>query len=320
MNLYWLKNKAPKIAKAHPVAFGFSVAIHLLLLIALFWEQASPEKKPIKKINTVTIPVQIKKQQAPAQAPQEQEQERSAVPSVSNKKKKIELKQYIISQSALDKARRIKTKKVKQEKARIKRLKTAEKRIEKERYKEQQRLKKLKAKVKQERKAKAIAEAKRKKAQKKAKLATKKAKLEEKRRQKIIKKRLAEIKKFELEKRNRNLAKKAQLAEDQRRQKARRSILEELKAQYITQIAARVKENWRYTGAQDDWGCLVFLLQDKNGYVKNVTLKSCSVSNKGREKSFKNAIIRAVEKASPLPEAPDKLVFDREIIFHFKVN
>ena len=39
-----------------------------------------------------------------------------------------------------------------------------------------------------------------------------------------------------------------------------------------------------------------------------------------RENSFKNAIRRAVEKASPLPEAPDKLVFDREIIFHFRVN
>ena len=38
-----------KIAKAHPVAFGVSVAIHLLLLVALLWDQAAPEKKPIKK-------------------------------------------------------------------------------------------------------------------------------------------------------------------------------------------------------------------------------------------------------------------------------
>ena len=319
MNLYWLKDKTPKIAKAHPVAFGVSVAIHLLLLIALLWDQAAPEKKPIKKINTV-ISVKIKKPQVLEQVLQEQEQEQSVTSSANTKKKKIELKQYIISQSALDKARRIKTKEVKQKKERIKRLKTAEKRIEKERYKEQQRLKKLKAKVKQEKKAKAIAEAKRKKAQKKAKLATKKAKLAEKKRQEVIKKRLSEIKKFESEKKERDLTKKAQFAEDQRRQKARRSILEELKAQYITQIAARVKENWRYSGAEDDWGCVVFLLQDKNGNVKEITLKSCNVNNKSRENSFKNAIRRAVEKASPLPEAPDKLVFDREIIFHFRVN
>jgi colicin import membrane protein len=65
---------------------------------------------------------------------------------------------------------------------------------------------------------------------------------------------------------------------------------------------------------------VVFLLQDKNGNVKEITLKSCNVNNKSRENSFKNAIRRAVEKASPLPEAPDKLVFDREIIFHFRVN
>jgi hypothetical protein len=36
-----------------------------------------------------------------------------------------------------------------------------------------------------------------------------------------------------------------------------------------------VKENWRYSGAEDDWGCVVFLLQDKNGNVKEITLKSC---------------------------------------------
>jgi colicin import membrane protein len=34
----------------------------------------------------------------------------------------------------------------------------------------------------------------------------------------------------------------------------------------------------------------------------------------------KNAIERAVYKASPSPAAPDKSVFDREILFHFKIN
>lgn len=319
MNLYWLKDKAPKIAKAHPVAFGVSITIHLLLLVALLWNHTSLEKESIKDSKTL-IPVTIKKQQTPEQVPVALKQKQSATLSKDAEKKKIKLKQYIISQSALDRARKIKAKKVKQKKERIKQLKKSEKHLERERYKEQQRLKKLKAKTKQEKKAKALAETKLRRAQKKEKLATKKAKQAEKKRKEITKKRLAEIKKFELEKRNRNLVKKAQLVEDQRRQEAQRGILKELKLQYIMQIAARVKENWRYSGAKDDWGCLISLLQDKNGNVKNVTLKSCSISNKSREKSFKNSIIRAVEKASPLPKAPDKLVFDRKIIFHFKVN
>ncbi|SEH69538.1 conserved hypothetical protein [Bathymodiolus azoricus thioautotrophic gill symbiont] len=96
--------------------------------------------------------------------------------------------------------------------------------------------------------------------------------------------------------------------------------MDELKVNYITQIASRVNSQWRYSGAKDDWTCEVHIVQDKGGVVKSVKLKSCNVNNKSRETSFKNSIIRAVNKASPLPSAPDKSIFERNIIFNFYQN
>jgi hypothetical protein len=101
---------------------------------------------------------------------------------------------------------------------------------------------------------------------------------------------------------------------------AQENILSELKINYINQIASRVKEQWRYHGAKDNWSCDVHILQDVNGNVQSVNLQSCNIDNNAKAKSFKNAIERAVYKASPLPTAPDIKVFDREILFHFKVN
>ena len=92
-----------------------------------------------------------------------------------------------------------------------------------------------------------------------------------------------------------------------------------LRQHYINQVASRVKEQWRYQGAQDHWGCDVYILQDLNGKVQSVNLQSCNVSNSAKAKVFKDSIERAVYKASPLPVAPDKSVFDREISFAFKV-
>ena len=81
-----------------------------------------------------------------------------------------------------------------------------------------------------------------------------------------------------------------------------------------------MRGKWRYQGAKDDWGCYVHILQDLNGKVKSVALKSCTISNSAKAQSFKDSIERAVYKASPLPPAPDKSVFDAQVLFHFKVN
>ena len=75
-----------------------------------------------------------------------------------------------------------------------------------------------------------------------------------------------------------------------------------------------------YHGAEDHWSCDVYILQDINGKVESVNLQSCDLDNSAKAKTFKDSIERAVYKASPLPHAPDQSVFDREVIFLFRVN
>ncbi|MBT3187056.1 MAG: hypothetical protein HN828_03030 [Candidatus Thioglobus sp.] len=316
MNIDLIKKiKLPKIAKSHPVAFWATVALHFVLLIALMfanpqrWEipqkVAKSSSKVVPKAVTVDL-TEIKKE----------------------KQRLVDLK--------------------KKREKHLKDLQRAEKKVENERYKEQQRLKKLKAKVKKEKKAKKIAEQKRqeaekkikqalkkkksaekkakdaekkkKLAEKKAKDAEKKAEAAEKKKQEIEKLRKVESKKFKKDQSKRALTKEIQAEEDQERELVQEEILNELKVNYINQIASRVKEKWRYNGAKDDWGCDVHILQDANGKVMSVNLQSCNIDNSTKAQSFKNAIKRAVYKASPLPHAPDQSVFDREILFHFRVN
>ena len=116
------------------------------------------------------------------------------------------------------------------------------------------------------------------------------------------------------------IIKEIQAEEDRDREIAQEDILNELKVNYINQIALRVKTNWRYYGAKDHWSCDVYILQDVDGNVQSVNLQSCDIDNNAKAKSFKDAIERAVYKSSPLPPAPDKRVFDQEILFHFVVN
>lgn len=308
MKADWIKNiKLPKIANKHPIAFWTAIALHLALVVGLVfssvqrWEipkTAPKSSQAVPKAITVDL-TEIKKE----------------------KQRLINIKQ-------------------KREK-RLEDLKRAEKRVENERYKEQQRLKKLKAKTKKEKQAEAEAEKSRKiavkkknlalkekklaeeqtnKAKARKKLAEKKAKAAEQEKQKIEKLRKVESNKFEKEQDTRSLKKEIQTEEDQEREIAQEDILNELKANYINQIASRVKEQWRYQGAKDNWGCDVYILQDLNGKVQSVNLQSCNVTNSAKAKVFKDAIERAVYKASPLPPAPDKSVYDREILFHFRVN
>ncbi|MDC0407632.1 TonB C-terminal domain-containing protein [Candidatus Thioglobus sp.] len=308
MKADWIKNiKLPKIANKHPIAFWTAIALHLALVVGLVfssvqrWEipkTAPKSSQAVPKAITVDL-TEIKKE----------------------KQRLINIKQ-------------------KREK-RLEDLKRAEKRVENERYKEQQRLKKLKAKTKKEKQAEAEAEKSRKiavkkknlalkekklaeeqtnKAKARKKLAEKKAKAAEQEKQKIEKLRKVEANKFEKEQDIRSLKKEIQTEEDQEREIAQEDILNELKANYINQIASRVKEQWRYQGAKDNWGCDVYILQDLNGKVQSVNLQSCNVTNSAKAKVFKDAIERAVYKASPLPPAPDKSVYDREILFHFRVN
>ena len=96
--------------------------------------------------------------------------------------------------------------------------------------------------------------------------------------------------------------------------------LSKLKTAYIMNIAARIKTFWRYQGAEDDWTCEVYVIQDRQGQVNAVDVRNCNGGNSSLAKSFMNSIERAVYKASPLPAAPDESVFDSELYMLFSVN
>ena len=116
------------------------------------------------------------------------------------------------------------------------------------------------------------------------------------------------------------LRKKIHLEQSRERELEMEDLLNIVKVHYVNRIAEKVKGQWRYQGAENNWSCDVHILQDSNGKVESVSTQSCSVDYLAKKKAFKKAIERAVYKASPLPKAPIKSVFDREILFHFKVN
>ena len=126
--------------------------------------------------------------------------------------------------------------------------------------------------------------------------------------------------KLELFKENEALKASILLEKSQEVEIQMEDLLNEAKANYIKSIAAKVKKQWRYQGAEDNWGCDVYILQDLNGKVQSVSVRSCNVNNSAKEQVFKNAIERAVYKAEPLPKTPIKKIFDKEILLHFKVN
>ena len=105
-----------------------------------------------------------------------------------------------------------------------------------------------------------------------------------------------------------------------------KSILDEeqlntLKSAYVNNIAEKVKANWRYQGAEDDWECEVYVVQDRDGTVAAADVRNCNLEDSvQRAKTFKDSIWRAVYKASPLPPAPDEVVFDKELMITFSVN
>ena len=96
--------------------------------------------------------------------------------------------------------------------------------------------------------------------------------------------------------------------------------LQTLKSAWIANMKARILTFWRYQGSEDDWSCSVYVLQNKEGEVQAVNIRSCETDGSDRARSFKNSIERAVYKASPLPAAPDEAVYDSEFIFTFSVN
>jgi len=116
------------------------------------------------------------------------------------------------------------------------------------------------------------------------------------------------------------LAKEIQDEEDTARSLIIEDQLNTLQNAYINNIAARIKTFWRYQSAEDDWSAEVYIVQDRDGNVKAVDVRGLNISNSKLAKSFMDSIERAVNKASPLPGAPDEAVFDKELYFIFTVK
>jgi len=116
------------------------------------------------------------------------------------------------------------------------------------------------------------------------------------------------------------LAKEVQDEQDTARSLIIEDKLNTLQNAYINNIAARVKTFWRYQSAESHWTAEVYVVQDRDGNVRAVDVKNANVGNSKLAKSFMDSIERAVNKASPLPGAPDEAVFDKELYFIFSVN
>lgn len=348
----------PKIARRHPVAFSVSVILHIAVLVGLLfsdvvrWDEV---EKPVKKSAPRFIPkavtidlndikrekqrlLDIQKKKADKIKREEKHLKMLKDERYKNQRKinqlKAKAKKEKKAKELAENKRKIADKRAKvAENKRIKAEKKAQAAEQKRRKAEKQAKAAENKHVKTEKEAKA-AENKRRKAEKEAKVAERnriKAEEEaktaeykrikaEKESKAAEKKNQAEIKKFKEEQKQRARTKQKQLKDDAKRKQEQERVMDELRANYINQIASRVRNQWRYQGGKDNWGCEVHILQDIGGNVKSVDLKSCNVDNKSKEKSFKNAVKRAVNKASPLPAAPDKRVFDRKIIFNFRVN
>ena len=110
--------------------------------------------------------------------------------------------------------------------------------------------------------------------------------------------------------------------EEEERQSNLTEAQQTLQASWVGSVAEKVKSNWRYQGAEDDWWCEVYVLQKRNGEVLAVEIDRCQNlgANTGKAQAFKNSLERAVYKSSPLPSAPNDSVFNEEIKFVFFVN
>jgi len=89
--------------------------------------------------------------------------------------------------------------------------------------------------------------------------------------------------------------------------------------EWVNSIGAKVRSNWNYQGAEDDWWCEVFILQKRNGEVELSDIHRCANVSSANEEAFKGSIIRAVYNSSPLPYVSDDAVFDEQInlVFFF---
>ncbi|MBT7542943.1 MAG: cell envelope integrity protein TolA [Gammaproteobacteria bacterium] len=196
--------------------------------------------------------------------------------------------------------------------------------LEKNRKKLEDRKRKLKAlkKKKLEAKKKKNLEAKKKKkleAENKKKLdAENKKKLDAQNKKKTLEKlkkdEESELISYELKKIEKELRELEELEQIIKRQIIRNSQLNDAETEYILTIKSKIENNWLIPhDTKHDKICTVVLSQLPSGKVTNVKLHACM-----GDSLYKDSLINAVWKSSPLPIAPDVEVFTENIVLQFE--
>jgi len=332
-----------RIARKHPIAFAFAVIIHVTLAVGMLYAKVESWEMPEQKAGAqqsvptkaVTIDVEVIKAERQRLVDLEQKKkdrlENEIQQSEDAKKEQKHAEEHRKDEE--EKAEEaIKKKQVADKERKVTEAKAAEASRKKELAEadalEAEKQKQLADEVRKETEAKAAeaelkaqeAEAKAKEAEEQEELAKQLTEEERKKKEQLEKERAAEAELFEKDQEARSLTQEIQAEEDQERELVVEDQFSKLKSSYIGLIAARVKDEWRYMGAEDDWGCDVYIIQDEDGYVEAVNVQDCTIDDSDKAESFRNSIERAVYKASPLPMAPDQSVFDTEIMFFFRVN
>jgi colicin import membrane protein len=332
-----------KIARKHPIAFVFAVVIHITLVVGLLYAKVESWEMPEQKAGAqqsvptkaVTIDVEVIKAERQRLVDLEQKKQDKLESEIQQSEAAIKAQKHA-EEHRKDEEKKAKEatkkKQVADEEREVTEAKAADASKRKELAEadalEAEKQKQLADEVRKETEAKAVeaelkaqeAEAKAKEAEEQEELAKQLTEEERKKKEQLEKERAAEAELFEKDQEKRSLTQEIQAEEDQERELVVEDQFSKLKSSYIGLIAARVKEEWRYMGAEDDWGCDVYIIQDEDGYVEAVNVQDCTIDDSDKAESFRNSIERAVYKASPLPMAPDQSVFDTEIMFFFRVN
>jgi len=288
--------------KNHPLMFVMALALHVLLIVILtisMSNHSAPKMPPAKKIDTVKAVI--------IDASIVEKEKQKLIRAQESKQKK-----QVAQKNKLDREAKKAREKRKKEEKRLANLKAEEKKrkqkLAKKEKAEKEKKKKELAKLKQEQKE---LEQKRRDEQQKLAAIEAKRKAEE---DAVLKKKQA----AEAEKRRKaqEAEMRQQMLEEERRLAKRSAENQKLLSQYLYQIQKKVEINWIAPASMTSgWSCEVLVIQDRFGEVQNVRTKQCSGSE-----AFKSTVERAVRKASPLPEAPNNDVFDKEVKFIFTPN
>ena len=283
--------------------FVLSVGLHLLLVVILTFNMSpsAPKMPTAKKVDTVKAVI--------IDASVVEKEKQKLIRAEKNKRDK-----QVAQTDKLDRdAKKAKDKRKKEEK-RLAKLKNDEKKrkqkLAKKEKAEKQKKKNEIAKLKQEQKE--LEKKRRDEQQKLAAIETKRKAEEAAERKKVLDKKLAA--EAEVRRKAQEAEMRVQMQEEEKRLAKRSAENQKLLAQYIYQIQRKVESNWNAPASMTSgWSCEIMVEQNRFGEVQSVRTKQCSGSE-----AFKSTVERAVQKASPLPEAPNNDVFEKKLNFIFR--